>query len=151
MPFSYGHLISNHRKKILDFVEFYHQYSEGTKNNFQTSINYDSFKMGRKYDHISFVIFLLVLVSSPCGLRLGGGGSPLEDFSKGSAVTLRSAPQPSCLFTQVGQSHGSSRKLYRLGNAASIARVFLSLLGMKQESGRRWAEFISRAAQRNQR
>lgn len=93
--------------------------------------------MGRKYDHISFVIFLLVLVSSPCALRLGGRGSPLEDFSKGSAVTLRSAPQPSRLFTQVGQSHGSSRKLYRLGNAASIARVFLSLLGMKQESGRR--------------
>ena len=107
--------------------------------------------MGRKYDHTSFVIFLLVLVTSPCALRVGGGQSSLEESSKGSAVTLRSAPQPSCLFTQVGQSHGSSRKLNRLGNAANIARVFLSLLGMKQESGRRSAEFISRAAQHSQR
>ena len=75
------------------------------------------------------------------------GQSSLEGSSKGSAVTLRATPLPSYLLAQVGQSRGSSRKPNRLGNVADIEGVFLSLLGMKQESGRRSAEFISRAVQ----
>lgn len=76
--------------------------------------------------------------------------SSLVGSSKGSAVTLRATPPSSCLFAQVNQSRGSSRKPDRLGNIADIEGVCLSLLGMKQESGRRSAEFISQAVQHGQ-
>lgn len=103
--------------------------------------------MGRKYDHTSFLFF-----SFPpgavylCLCPQSRGQSSLVGSSKGSAVT----PLPSYLFAQIGQSRDSSRKPNRLGKVADIEGVFLSLLRMKQESGRRSAEFISQAVQHGQ-